>query len=72
MAVEDAVVLAEELATQASIPDALDGFMQRRYERCKILVDISSQLSRWERDLVVDADVEGLTRKSFEVAAAPL
>ncbi len=72
MAIEDAIVLAEELATQAPLPDALNCFMQRRYERCKTLVDISSQLSRWERDQVVDADVEGLTRKSFEVAAMPI
>jgi 2-polyprenyl-6-methoxyphenol hydroxylase-like FAD-dependent oxidoreductase len=72
MGIEDALVLAEELATQAPLTTALECFMQRRYERCKILVDISSQLSRWERDLVVDADVEGLTRKSFEVAAEPI
>jgi 2-polyprenyl-6-methoxyphenol hydroxylase-like FAD-dependent oxidoreductase len=72
MAVEDGVVLAEEIATQDPLPVALDRFMRRRYERCKILVDISSQLSQWERDRVVDADVEGLTRKSFEIAAMPI
>jgi 2-polyprenyl-6-methoxyphenol hydroxylase-like FAD-dependent oxidoreductase len=72
MSIEDAIVLAEELTRQSSLPAALDCFMQRRYERCKTLVDISSQLSRWERDLVVDADVEGLTRKAFEVAAEPI
>jgi 2-polyprenyl-6-methoxyphenol hydroxylase-like FAD-dependent oxidoreductase len=72
MSIEDAIVLAEELTRQAPLPTALDRFMQRRYERCKILVNISSQLSRWERDLVADADVEGLTRQSFEVAAEPI
>jgi 2-polyprenyl-6-methoxyphenol hydroxylase-like FAD-dependent oxidoreductase len=72
MGIEDAIVLAEELTRQAPLSAALDRFMQRRYERCKILVDISSQLSRWERDHIVNADVEGLTRKSFEVAAQPI
>jgi 2-polyprenyl-6-methoxyphenol hydroxylase-like FAD-dependent oxidoreductase len=72
MAIEDAIVLAEELTMQASLSAVLDRFMQRRYERCKTLVDISSQLSRWERDHIANADVEGLTRKSFEVAAQPI
>ena len=70
---EDAIVLADELATRVSLPEALDSFMQRRYQRCKTLVDISAQLSIWERDDdVADADVAGLTRQSFEVAAAPI
>lgn len=72
MAIEDAIVLAEELGSQTPLPAALDHFMLRRHERCKTLVDISSQLSQWERDLVVGADVEGLTRRSFEVAAEPI
>jgi 2-polyprenyl-6-methoxyphenol hydroxylase-like FAD-dependent oxidoreductase len=72
MAIEDAIVLAEELATKQCLPEALEQFMQRRYERCKKLVDISAQLSIWERDDVADADVAGLTQQSFEVAAAPI
>jgi 2-polyprenyl-6-methoxyphenol hydroxylase-like FAD-dependent oxidoreductase len=72
MAIEDAIVLADELAAKACLPEALDCFMQRRYKRCKKLVDISSQLSIWERDDVADADVEGLTQQSFEIAAAAI
>jgi 2-polyprenyl-6-methoxyphenol hydroxylase-like FAD-dependent oxidoreductase len=72
MAIEDAIVLAEEVASGDPLPQALDRFMQRRYERCKALVEISSQLSQWERDQTPDADVEGLTRRSFEIAATPI
>jgi 2-polyprenyl-6-methoxyphenol hydroxylase-like FAD-dependent oxidoreductase len=77
MAIEDAIVLAEELASQngghggTALQEALDRFMERRYERCKALVEISSEISRGEREHV-DVDVAGLTRQSFEVAAAPI
>jgi 2-polyprenyl-6-methoxyphenol hydroxylase-like FAD-dependent oxidoreductase len=71
LAVEDAIVLAEEVAGEKPLEGALDSFMQRRYERCKALVVISSEISRGEREQV-DVDVEGLTRRSFEVAAAPI
>jgi 2-polyprenyl-6-methoxyphenol hydroxylase-like FAD-dependent oxidoreductase len=72
MAIEDAVVLAEELATRESLTNVLKRFMRRRYERCKALVDISSQISQWERDQIADADVAGLTRKAVEIVAAPI
>ncbi|MBV9280560.1 MAG: FAD-dependent oxidoreductase [Chloroflexi bacterium] len=80
LAVEDAIVLAEEIAGRdggtgsdggTALQEALDRFMQRRYERCKALVEISSEISRGERERV-DVDVPGLTRRSFEVAAAPI
>lgn len=72
MAIEDAIVLTEELAAQSLLPEALERFMQRRYERCKTLVDIASQISRAERDHLNDIDVKGLTRKSFEIVAEPI
>lgn len=83
MAIEDAVVLTEEIASANSsdggtsghrgtaLQKALDRFMARRYERCKALVEISLEISRGERENV-DVDVPGLTRKSLEVAAAPI
>jgi 2-polyprenyl-6-methoxyphenol hydroxylase-like FAD-dependent oxidoreductase len=71
MAIEDAIVLAEELASRKPLEEALDDVMERRFERCKALVEISSEISRGERERV-DVDVAGLTRRSFEVAAAPI
>jgi 2-polyprenyl-6-methoxyphenol hydroxylase-like FAD-dependent oxidoreductase len=44
MAVEDAVVLAEMLSGEACVPETLDQFMRRRYERCKFVQDTSRQI----------------------------
>ena len=44
MAVEDAVVLAEMLTGEACVPETLDQFMRRRYERCKFVQDTSRQV----------------------------
>jgi 2-polyprenyl-6-methoxyphenol hydroxylase-like FAD-dependent oxidoreductase len=48
MAVEDAVVLSELLAQSEDIPAALDGFMARRWERCRLVVEASLQVGEWE------------------------
>jgi 2-polyprenyl-6-methoxyphenol hydroxylase-like FAD-dependent oxidoreductase len=72
LAVEDAIVLTEEIAGEKQLEDALHSFMQRRYERCKALVEISSEISRGEREQDPTVDVAGLTRQSIEVAAAPI
>ena len=45
MAIEDAVVLAEELTSKATPLEALNGYMERRYERCKSLVEIARELA---------------------------
>jgi 2-polyprenyl-6-methoxyphenol hydroxylase-like FAD-dependent oxidoreductase len=47
MAVEDAVVLAEELATK-DVALALRAFMDRRFERAKLVGTSSIQLGEWE------------------------
>jgi 2-polyprenyl-6-methoxyphenol hydroxylase-like FAD-dependent oxidoreductase len=72
MAIEDAVVLAEELGTRSTLLKALDGYVKRRYERCKTLVEISMELCRGEITNDPTVDVAGLTAKSMQVAAAPI
>ncbi|MDZ7899227.1 MAG: FAD-dependent monooxygenase [Arcicella sp.] len=49
LAVEDAVVLAEELAKEQSIETALETYMKRRFERCKMTCDASLTLAAWEK-----------------------
>lgn len=44
MAVEDAVVLAELADSELAIPELLDAWMARRYERCKFVQDLSRQV----------------------------
>lgn len=72
MAIEDAVVLAEELASKPTLLQALDGYMERRYERCKTLVEISTTLCKGEINNDPTVDVPGLSARSMQVAAAPI
>lgn len=48
MAVEDAVVLAEELGKQQPVDTALRAFMDRRFERAKLVGTSSIMLGEWE------------------------
>jgi 2-polyprenyl-6-methoxyphenol hydroxylase-like FAD-dependent oxidoreductase len=41
---EDAIVLAEETAAQATLDAALDAFERRRWERCRMVVENSARL----------------------------
>ncbi len=49
LAVEDAVVIAEEVAEGGSIDDIIHRYMTRRYDRCKTVVDVSNTLAEWEQ-----------------------
>jgi 2-polyprenyl-6-methoxyphenol hydroxylase-like FAD-dependent oxidoreductase len=71
MAIEDALVLAEEV-TRRPLAEALERFMDRRFERCKIVSDISRQIGRWEIERRHDADFAGLTQRSVMVTAEPI
>jgi 2-polyprenyl-6-methoxyphenol hydroxylase-like FAD-dependent oxidoreductase len=72
LAIEDAVVLAEQLATGPSAPDALAGFSERRWERCRMVVENSGQLGDWEKHPTPDADPAGLTNASWASLADPI
>jgi 2-polyprenyl-6-methoxyphenol hydroxylase-like FAD-dependent oxidoreductase len=71
MAIEDALVLAEEV-TGRPLEEALERFMERRFERCKVVSDISRQIGRWEIERRHDADFAGLTQRSVMVTAEPI
>ena len=49
IAVQDAVVLVDELRREQSVTTALDAFMARRYERCRMLVDACRQIGEWQK-----------------------
>jgi 2-polyprenyl-6-methoxyphenol hydroxylase-like FAD-dependent oxidoreductase len=72
MAMEDSLVLAEEITGTADIDAALSGFMERRYDRVRTIVDVSMQIGRWEIDKVHDADFLGLMQKAVMTTAAPI
>lgn len=71
-AVEDGVVLGELLARDEPLPKLLDEFMQRRFERCKFIVEGSLQLGEWEMHPTPEADAPGLTKKMIGMMAQPL
>jgi len=74
MAMEDAVVLAEEVTRGGELDDALDRYAERRYPRCKEIWEISRQIGVWEIEHTPppEADFVGLTIKSVQLAAAPV
>lgn len=48
LAIEDAVVLIEELQKEGELTEVFERYMKRRYERCKMVVDVSETLGAWE------------------------
>ena len=72
ISIEDALVLAEELATD-DLGAALERFVERRFERCRLVVENSAQLGAWEQDpSVPPAQHANLLNESFAALAAPV
>ena len=71
MAIEDAIVLAEEVDRGGELDDALERFVERRYPRCREIWEISRQIGTWEIEHTPppEADFVGLTIKSAHVTA---
>lgn len=73
LAIEDAVVLAELVDESPTLSDGLERFVERRFERCRIIVESSLQLGAWEqRPDDQDADATGLSRRAWAVLAEPI
>ncbi len=71
MAVEDAVVLAEELAAR-DVGGALKGYMTRRFERAKLVGTSSIQLGEWEMNPDTAGDPIALTDRIRTKLAEPV
>lgn len=72
IAMEDSVVLAEVLDSRDDVDAALSEFMERRFERCRLVVENSLQLGEWEkRPEDPDADPAGLADTTMAAMAAP-
>ena len=78
LAIEDAVVLAEELGKQQSLEQAFENYMTRRYDRCKAIVDASETLVEWERlefsgqQLPEGANIGALMGKAMGLLRQPI
>ncbi len=73
MAIEDSLVLAEELAARPHDPRAaFAAFQQRRHERCRFIVEASASVGDYQMGRRDALDYAALTREMFEVTAAPV
>ncbi|QOU07356.1 FAD-dependent oxidoreductase [Pseudomonas fluorescens] len=72
MAIEDAVVLGEELVADGSVEQQLERFMARRYERCKFISE--SSVLAGDKEMTHDSGFDriGLVRRMLEVTAEPI
>ena len=78
LAIEDAVVLGELLQSHDSVETILENYTKRRYERCKMVVDVSNTLGEWEQmewkgiPLPEGANMGDLMGKTLAALAAPI
>lgn len=73
IAMEDAIVLAELLANEATVDHALEAFMDRRYERCRMVVENSVQLNEWDLSAAEHGDESArLLGESIAALAEPI
>ena len=72
MAIEDSLVLAEELARHADIGAALDAWRARRFERCEYIVHASLAICMGQLGQGPPVDNAKATAEMFGVTAQPL
>lgn len=72
MAIEDSLVLADEL-TKADTPEqAFEAYHARRFERCRYIVERSRAIGDAQLGKGPPADTAGESRKMFEITAQPI
>ncbi|MFJ3143857.1 FAD-dependent monooxygenase [Streptomyces halstedii] len=73
-AIEDGVVLAECLSTHNDHAAAFEEYSERRYERCKLIVESSVAIGEYEMDPAghPDFDHAGLTQHVLESMIQPI
>ena len=71
-AIEDGVVLTQELRSKATLPEALEAFMERRFDRCRFIVEGSEAIGAWEQDHSLPIDPSAKRLEVTMAAMAPL
>ena len=72
LAVEDAIVLAEEVTRESSLQGALERFMQRRFERCRAVVEGSAKLGELEMMHAPLSEHQAATAAIAQAIAQPI
>jgi 2-polyprenyl-6-methoxyphenol hydroxylase-like FAD-dependent oxidoreductase len=60
MAVESAIVLAEELARRATVAEALQAYEDRRYDRCRDVVESSVAIGKLQLEHGPPGQIAGM------------
>lgn len=71
-AIEDAIVLTQELSREQPLEAALEAFTGRRYERCKMIVEGSETIGRWEQDHSLPVNPDEVRHGVTMAAMAPI
>lgn len=72
MAIEDAIVLAEELERHDDVETALKAYRDRRFERCRYIVESSLAICRGQLGLGPAVDNHKATAEMFGVVSQPI
>jgi len=72
MAAEDGIVLADELQRGTQVPAALQAFMHRRFDRCRMVVESSMAIGRLEMRGAPPAEQTTIVARSLQALAAPI
>lgn len=71
-AIEDAVVLAEELERGGEVADVLGRFTDRRFERCRKVVELSGAIGEWEQAPDPDVNPNDIRNELMAICAVPV
>lgn len=71
-AIEDGIVLAETLAKHAGVEDAFAEYTERRYERCKLVVETCLAIAEWEMGRLPDFDNVAATNHVLDEMVQPI
>lgn len=71
MALEDAAVLGQCVARASTLPEALDAFMTRRFERVRSVVETSVKLSQLEQEKAPPSENQALITSTLRTLAEP-
>ena len=72
MAIEDSVVLAEELADCDSVQEAFTAFQERRFDRCKFIVETSLSICEGQLGKRKPVNQPKAMHEMFAVTAEPI
>ena len=72
MAIEDALVLAEELERHVDVQTALKAYRDRRYDRCAYIVNASLAICHGQLGIAPPVDNHKATGDMFAMVAQPI